>query len=111
MTGQTVLHYEIRELLGAGGRGLGYRAWDSKLSREVAIKFILLPEEGAAPARVKRFLREAQLASALNHPNIVTIHDIAEWSGSFFLVMELVRGEPLHHRIPPGGLPVDRAIA
>src|SRR5438309_9205169 len=103
MIGRTIGHYEVLEKLGQGGMGVVYKARDTQLDRFVALK-ILLPDKVANPDRKLRFVQEAKAASALNHPNIVTIHEIGCEDGADFIVMELIAGRTLDHLIPRGGL-------
>jgi serine/threonine protein kinase len=107
--GDTVLHYRISEFIGEGGMGEVYKAWDTKLGRTVAIKILPL-RLGKDPVAPKRLLREARAASALNHPNIVTIYAIEESGDSAFISMEFVEGESLSTRIAKGPLPLKDLI-
>ena len=107
MIGKSLAHYEILEKIGTGGMGEVYRARDTKLGREVALK-ILPPDAAADPERRERFQREAKAVASIQHPHIVTIHSIEKVDGVRFLTMELVRGSTLAELIPTDGLPLQQ---
>ena len=109
MIGTTLSHFDISAKLGEGGMGEVYRARDTQLDREVAIK--VLPEAFTTdPERLARFEREAKVLAALNHPNISSIYGLEKIDGKQFLVLELVEGETLAERIARGKIPVDESV-
>src|ERR1041385_1290888 len=109
MTGQTLGHFQILEKLGSGGMGEVYKARDNRLNRLVAVK-VLPPDKVANAERKRRFIQEAQSASALNHPNIVTIYDINEVHGVDYMVMEFIAGKTLDATIPRQGMRLGEAL-
>ena len=109
MIGRTISHYQVIEKLGAGGMGDIYKAQDARLNRMVAIKALTNASAGDSDRR-RRFIQEAQAASGLNHPNIITIYDIVSQDDSEFMVMELVSGKTLADLIMPGGIGVAKTL-
>ncbi len=107
--GRTLGHYRIDAELGRGGMGVVYRAWDTHLDRPVAVK-VLAAEAVANPERKRRFVQEAKAASALNHPNIIVVHDISQDQGVDFIAMEFVAGRTVGELIPGRGLPLADAL-
>ncbi len=109
MIGKTLSHYKVIEKIGQGGMGEVYRAEDTNLSREVAIK--VLPEQFTQdPQRLARFEREAKLLASLNHPNIAAIHSFEHSDDIHFLVLELVPGETLAEKVAKGPVPVEEVL-
>lgn len=107
MLGDTLAHYRIEAQLGAGGMGVVYRAFDTRLQRAVAIKVL---SAAPSPETRTRLLYEARSTSALNHPNACTIYEIGELSGGGYIAMEYLQGRPLSELVPPGGLPVETLV-
>jgi len=109
MIGKTISHYEIRSKLGAGGMGVVYKAHDTTLGRDVALKFLPADLTGDDAARA-RFIHEARAAAALEHPNICTVYEVGEADGAMFIAMPLVEGESIREKIASGQVDVDEAI-
>ena len=109
MIGRTLAHYQIQEKLGEGGMGVVYRALDARLQRPVAIR-LLSSEAVADSERKRRFVQEARTASALNHPNIITVYDIGTDADVDFIAMEYVAGNTLDQAIPPKGMRLPEAL-
>jgi eukaryotic-like serine/threonine-protein kinase len=109
LVGRPLAHYQISSGIGAGGMGEVYRATDTKLARDIALK-VLPPEMASDPGRLTRFQREARAVAALNHPNVVTVYSVEESDNVHFITMELIEGQPLDRLISANGLPTDRII-
>ena len=109
MIGKSIAHYRVTEMLGKGGMGVVYRATDTKLNRDVALK--VLPEVFARDAdRMARFKREAHVLASLNHPNIASIYGLEESDGVHCLVLELVEGPTLAEKIKEGAIPLEESL-
>ena len=109
LSGKTVSHYRLNDVIGSGGMGVVYRAEDLKLQRSVAVKF-LQEELGSSPQALERFRREARAMSLLDHPNICPIYEYGEHNGQPFIVMPLLKGETLREKLRKGALPIGTAI-
>ncbi|HXY10710.1 MAG TPA: serine/threonine-protein kinase, partial [Terriglobales bacterium] len=109
LVGRTVAHYRISAVIGAGGMGEVYRATDTRLGRDVALKVLPL-DMARDPERLARFQREARAVAALNHPNVVTVYSVEQSNNVHFITMELIEGQPLERLISANGLPPDRII-
>ena len=109
MTGRTISHYKVLEKLGQGGMGVVYKAEDTKLRRSIALKFPPIDRLSSEEEKA-RFVREAQAAAALNHPNICTVHEIDEADGHTFIAMELVKGQSVKEKLRERPLPLNEAL-
>ena len=105
LVGRTLGSFNVKALIGSGGMGEVYRAWDSKLKRDVAVK-VLPGEFSRDPRRMSRFQREAEILASLNHPNIAAIHDLHESDGMRCLILEFINGESLRDRLKRGSIPL-----